>query len=383
MVRHKKDGLRRGGGKGRGGGGGGGGGGGHHSYRTETRRDRDAPKQPFKAACWDLGHCDPKRCSGKRLMNLGIMRDLPIGQKFAGVVISPNAKRTISPADTPLLEQFGASVVECSWVRTTEVPWNRIGGKCERLLPYLVAANTVNYGKPWRLNCAEALAAAFAICGHPDWAETVLAPFSYGQAFLDINASLLKRYAACESEDEVKAAQERWLAKIEKEYEDRRAADDDPEDMWTTGNTNRLAIPDSSSDDEDGSDGDGDGGGKADADADSAGDDEDESANIPPSNSYGLPPDDDSDDDAEMAELRRRVLASKPFVDTSEDRDGDSKANIVRVGQPPADRQQRPRALADSDRSDGDSDGEDEAFDELIKATPMVDRIGIYTRKSR
>ena len=46
---------------------------------------------------------------------------------------SPNAKRTISPADKELLEQFGAAVVECSWVRIKEVPWAKIGGKCERL----------------------------------------------------------------------------------------------------------------------------------------------------------------------------------------------------------------------------------------------------------
>lgn len=46
---------------------------------------------------------------------------------------SPNAKKIISPADKELMEQFGAAVVECSWVRVKEVPWSRIGGKCERL----------------------------------------------------------------------------------------------------------------------------------------------------------------------------------------------------------------------------------------------------------
>ncbi|KAI5288255.1 ribosome biogenesis protein tsr3 [Ascosphaera aggregata] len=357
MVRHKKDSMRRGGGKKKYSG--------SHSSRSDSRKDADAAKLPFKAACWDLGHCDPKRCSGKRLMNLGIMRDLSIGHKFAGVVISPKAKRTLSPADAPLLEQFGAAVVECSWVRTSEVPWTRIGGKCERLLPYLVAANTVNYGKPWRLNCAEALAAAYSICGHQDWAESVLGHFSYGQAFLDINASLLKRYSACTSEEEIKNVQDRWLAKIEKEYEDRRAGDNDPDEMWTTGNTNRLELPDSE-DDED----------NVDVDDNSEG--EDGNGNdIPASNSYALPPDDDSDEEEEMAELRRRVLASKPFIDDSAAMEGSTK--VIKIERPP----QQKKVAESSPELGAYSDGEDIAFDEILKATPMTDRIGIYKKRTR
>lgn len=83
-------------------------------------------------------------------MKLGLMRELHIGQRFPGVIVSyvlwscdkmrpliyfcrPNAKKVISPADRELMEQHGAAVVECSWVRVKEVPWSRIGGKCERL----------------------------------------------------------------------------------------------------------------------------------------------------------------------------------------------------------------------------------------------------------
>lgn len=40
-------------------------------------------------------------------------------------------------------------------------------------VPFLIATNPVNYGKPWRLNCVEALAAGFYITGHDDWAEVL------------------------------------------------------------------------------------------------------------------------------------------------------------------------------------------------------------------
>lgn len=148
MVRHKKDNYSRGGKK-----------------FSSTPRPRPVPRGdgessdrlPFKAACWDLGHCDPKRCSGKRLMHLGLMRELGIGQKYPGVVVSPNAKKIISPADRDILEQYGAAVVECSWVRLKEVPFSRIGGKCERLrmLPFkaaLIGGIDIHTNKPSTLS---------------------------------------------------------------------------------------------------------------------------------------------------------------------------------------------------------------------------------------
>ena len=56
-----------------------------------------------------------------------------------------------------------------------------------RIVPYLIATNPTNYGKPWRLNCVEALAAAFYLTDHEDWAERLLAPFGWGRSFYPIN----------------------------------------------------------------------------------------------------------------------------------------------------------------------------------------------------
>ncbi|KAH6682541.1 putative ribosome biogenesis protein TSR3 [Halenospora varia] len=363
MVRHKKDGFSSRGKKY------------NNAPRSRGPRNGDNPasRPDFKAACWDLGHCDPKRCSGKKLMKIGLMRELHVGQKHSGVIISPNAKQTISPADRELMEQYGAAVVECSWARVKEVPWPKIGGKCERLLPYLVAANSVNYGKPWRLNCVEALGAAFFICGHPEWAEEVLSHFSYGPSFLEINSSILKRYAACKDEADIKKTEEAWMTRLEKEYADSRAeGEDGPEtDIWKGGNTNhRMPVSSDEEDDEE------------------EGDSENEDGEEVDGIYLGKKPEtileeavqndkdpfdisDDDDDEEEMAELRRKVLASRPF---SNPKDGGEKPAPEKIS--------RPVPLKEDSEVEPDSDnGDDDEFDNIINATPVTDRIGIQARQ--
>ncbi|KAI9707650.1 MAG: ribosome biogenesis protein tsr3 [Candelina mexicana] len=346
MIRHKKDNFSSRGRKY------------SNTPRQRGPRDHDDDSKPtarpvYKAACWDLEHCDPKRCSGKKLMKLGLMRELAIGRKFAGVVISSNAKKLLSRADTELLDQYGVAVVECSWARVKEVPFSKIGGKCERLLPYLVAANSVNYGRPWRLNCVEAVAACFSICGHHDWAEEVLSHFSYGQAFLEINSALLKRYSTCAGEEEIRKAEELWLEKIEREYAENRLNADagDMEDAWKRGNTNRRAAMDSDDEGEDRSSG------------------EEEDKEEEEEDPLSLP--DLSDDEEEMAELRRKVLQSKPFVDY---------AGIDHQITPEKAKRLDPVQEALDGEADSDN-GDDDEFDNIINATPVTDRSGIRARE--
>lgn len=220
--------------------------------RMEMKRGGDSSagnKFPVKLAMWDFDHCDPKRCSGKKLERLGLIKSLRVGQKFQGIVVSPNGRGVVCPNDRVIVEEHGASVVECSWARLDEVPFGRIGGKHERLLPYLVAANQVNYGRPWRLNCVEALAACFAIVGRIDLASELLSNFSWGLGFLELNKELLEIYQQCTDADSVKAAEEAWLKKIEEEAQQRKQQSKE-EDIWMMGNVNRRRTCDTSEEEE-------------------------------------------------------------------------------------------------------------------------------------
>ncbi|PVX23543.1 MAG: ribosome biogenesis protein, partial [Candidatus Bathyarchaeum sp.] len=55
--------------------------------------------------------------------------------------------------------------MDCSWVHAKEV-FEASGYWVSRCLPYLVAANPVNYGKPTKLSTVEALAAALYIADY-------------------------------------------------------------------------------------------------------------------------------------------------------------------------------------------------------------------------
>ena len=293
----------------------------------------------------------------------------------------PKAKTVLSAADRELLERFGAAVVECSWKRVDEVPFSRIGGKCERLrklelltlnlmqslidnqVPYLVAANPTNYGRPWRLNCVEALAACFYICGHQDWAEDILSSFSYGEAFLEINSALLKRYAACSTEAEVQEAEAIWLAKIEREYSesraDRNATTEDQ--AWSEGNRNRRKLNDSDSEEN------GDGGSQMSGEESNPAEDDQDPLGLP----------EESDDEEEMAELRRKVLQSKPFMNPTDTGQKHPLKKLVRAEVEPT---QKPEP-SDSDAESGTDVGEDDDFDHIMMATPVTDRTGITAKQ--
>lgn len=165
-----------------------------------------------KVYMWEFAQNDPKRDSGSRLCKLGFARVLKPKKPFNGIVLSSETNHLISPKDREILENSGISGINCSWNRLEEIPFGLLGKpRYHRRLPLLFAANTVNYGKPFKMNTAEAIAASLYICGFKEESKLLLEPFSYGQEFIRLNYELLEAYSNAQSEKEIEEISASYL----------------------------------------------------------------------------------------------------------------------------------------------------------------------------
>lgn len=154
----------------------------------------------------DLGRCNPKRCTARKLVRQGLLRRLKRRREVprGAVLLTPRSEVALSRADESAVSRSGLGVIDTSW---KEGPFPDVPQARARVLPYLVAANPVNYGKPIRLSSVEALAAALWILGETAQAEALLAPFKWGPTFLALNEAPLAQYAGARDSPGVLEAQ--------------------------------------------------------------------------------------------------------------------------------------------------------------------------------
>lgn len=139
---------------------------------------------------------DPKKCTAIKLKRLNLarfVRNIPHGS----TVLFPDSSTRLSKEDSgaPFLV-----ALDVSWKNV-----NKYHPRGDRLrsLPYLLAANPVNYGKPYKLSTVEAISAAYYIMGRKELAKKLLEKFSWGIQFMNLNMNPLNDYLSAANSEEV------------------------------------------------------------------------------------------------------------------------------------------------------------------------------------
>lgn len=161
----------------------------------------------IKLFVYHVDQDDPKKCSARKLAKMGYvvlvkrLRSVP----SSGILLDPFAEKTLSATDKEAAEKHGIIAIDCSWKKANDA-FRYITSRSHikrRALPYLVAANPVNYGKPGRLSTLEAFAASLYILGEPETAKKILGIYTWGEQFLNLNRIPLDEYAKAKDSQEV------------------------------------------------------------------------------------------------------------------------------------------------------------------------------------
>lgn len=168
------------------------------------------PEKQVKLYLYHVRQCDPKKCTGKKMARFDLARLFDNIKKVprGSILLDPMAEQALSPADDP---SHGITVLDCSWEEVELVFPQLLKLKLQhRALPYLLAANPVNFGRPFKLTSVEAFAAALYILGYKEQAEHILSKFKWGHTFLELNHEPLEDYSG--------AKDSRDIIRIQSEY---------------------------------------------------------------------------------------------------------------------------------------------------------------------
>jgi pre-rRNA-processing protein TSR3 len=167
---------------------------------------------PVNIVVYHARQCDPKKCTALKLERNGLIRivhRIRLLPKRA-VVLNPLSEIAFSPADRQRMERFGLAALDLSWEHAERALLKSVRGT-SRCLPYLIAGNPVNFGKPTKLSTVEALAAALYITRFEEEAAQLLSIFKWGHTFIETNQQKLEKYANAENSTDVVKLQKQFM----------------------------------------------------------------------------------------------------------------------------------------------------------------------------
>jgi pre-rRNA-processing protein TSR3 len=121
-----------------------------------------------------------------------------------GILLDPLCGKVFGPEDHAILSH-GLVGLDCSWANIEEsvATVNKRTRLVNRMLPLLLAANPVNWGKPSKLCTAEALAATLYLSGRIEQATHLLSQFNWGSRFIELNYEPLEAYRLAKTSAEL------------------------------------------------------------------------------------------------------------------------------------------------------------------------------------
>ena len=148
---------------------------------------------------------DSKKCSARKLAKFNFVTLETKIRKTPkkAVLLNPFAEKSLSKQDLKIAETNGILAVDCSW-KNVEKSFDFLDKRCSsRALPFLVAANPVNYGKSFKLSTLEAFAATLYILGEVEKAKEILNLYKWGPHFLELNLEPLEDYRKAQNSQEI------------------------------------------------------------------------------------------------------------------------------------------------------------------------------------
>jgi len=162
-------------------------------------------KKEIKLVIYHANEDDPKKCTAKKLQRFGfakIVTKINMTPRNA-ILLNPFSEKSISKEDLEVAKKFGMLAIDCSWKKVEDSFKKLCKKNTSRSLPFLVAVNPVNYGKPFEFTTLEAFAAALYILGKIDQAEKILKIYNWAPQFLELNKEPLEDYKKAENSKEI------------------------------------------------------------------------------------------------------------------------------------------------------------------------------------
>ncbi|MDR1819203.1 MAG: DUF367 family protein [Methanobrevibacter sp.] len=157
--------------------------------------------------------CDKKKCTAFKMEKLKkakiiyYLNQIPKG----ALVLNPYSIKAVSIEDKNMVNKKGIVGLDCSWNNISSSSIIFKLSKFHRSLPFLIASNPVNYGKPCKLSTVEAIAATLYITNFKKESEDILSGFKWGHTFIKLNLELLEAYGDAKNSEEVVTIQNDFL----------------------------------------------------------------------------------------------------------------------------------------------------------------------------